>query len=202
MYKLITLFLITLSAQLLMAQTSYTITPVDFIFSPSELTVNVGDTLFFDGSATHPVQQVSENNWNNNIVEPLDNGFVFSSGVGSFIAEEAMTYYYVCTNHGSSGMKGEITATTATNALTQEALKVDIYPVPVLKGQPLYIRSNYDASEKINLIIYNSIGVQLLEQSHRTRSTMAINTNDLKTGIYLLQIKGGNKTATQRFVVE
>jgi len=92
------------------AQTSHTIYSSNyFVFSPSTLTVDVGDTINFLLNGTHDAVEVDQSTWMANDSTP-NGGFNFpvGSGGGQFIVTNTQTYYYVCRPHASMGMKGEI----------------------------------------------------------------------------------------------
>ena len=75
-------------------------TPPGNIFEPSSVTCNVGDTIFFNLGGNHNAIEVSEENYNINNAEYLENGFDFGFGEQAyFIPNESRTYYYVCAPH-------------------------------------------------------------------------------------------------------
>jgi plastocyanin len=89
-------------------QSSHLITASDYMFfTPSELTIFEGDTVYFENLTTHNAVQVTEETYNNNGTESIPNGFELNSD--DFIEfSDAGTYYYVCTPHVEMGMKGII----------------------------------------------------------------------------------------------
>lgn len=88
--------------------TSHIIYASDYmIFSPSELTIIEGDTVYFENLTSHNAVEVSEETYNNNGIE--SNGG-FELYVDDFVVfEEAGIHYYVCTPHVQMNMKGKIT---------------------------------------------------------------------------------------------
>ena len=87
--------------------TSHVIYASDYmIFSPSELSINLGDTVYFENLISHNAVEVSEETYNNNGTTS-NGGFEFYSD--DYVEfEEVGTYYYVCTPHIQMGMKGKI----------------------------------------------------------------------------------------------
>src|SRR3989304_6853872 len=140
--KTILLFCILalLSATGLKSQTTHTVNENGFAYDPAVLNISLGDNVQFNGTATHPIVQVSEATWSENGATPLEGGFSFAEGTGTVTFNEAGTFYYVCTAHvASNGMKGQIVVSvpTALDDLTSVG-KYAIYPVP-LTGNELTI---------------------------------------------------------------
>jgi plastocyanin len=87
--------------------TSHTIYASDYlIFSPSELSINLGDTVYFENLSTHNAVEVSEETYNS-YGTASNGGFELYSD-GYVVFEEVGTHYYVCTPHVQMGMKGKI----------------------------------------------------------------------------------------------
>lgn len=89
--------------------TIHTITTPGFNFSPSTLTIALGDTIDFSIASAHNVLEVSQATWNANGNTPLPGGFSLPFGGGTLILQSSGTYYYVCEPHAGGGMKGTIT---------------------------------------------------------------------------------------------
>ena len=102
------------------AATTHTVTNSGLTFSPSTLTINVGDTVVWNIGSSHNVVEVSQSTWNSNGNTPLTGGFSTPFGGGTVVFSSTGTHYYVCSPHASSGMKGTITVeqkTIRTNSL-------------------------------------------------------------------------------------
>ena len=90
------------------APTSYNILASGYMFfSPPDLTINLGDTIYFYNLTSHDAVEVSEETYINNGTES-NGGFELYSD-NYIVLEEVGTYYYVCTPHVEMGMKGNIT---------------------------------------------------------------------------------------------
>ncbi|MDT8323713.1 MAG: plastocyanin/azurin family copper-binding protein [Bacteroidota bacterium] len=94
--------------------TTHTITNSGFTFSPSSLTISVGDTVVFSIASSHNAVEVSQATWNSNGNTPLSGGFSVPFGGGTVIFSSAATHYYVCSPHASLGMKGVINVVQTT----------------------------------------------------------------------------------------
>ena len=111
MKKIYSTILLTIAA-FAMNATSYTITTSGFSYSPSTLTVTVGDVVTISASGTHPLAEVSQTTWNANGTATLSTGFGNKTSSYTFTISSTNSIYYVCTNHVGSGMKGQITVST------------------------------------------------------------------------------------------
>jgi plastocyanin len=101
--------------------TSHTVTNVGTTFSPSTLTITLGDTVQFVIDPTmHNAVQVSQATWNVNGTTS-NGGFVLPLGGGTVVLTDTGPHYYVCTFHSFLGMKGMIIVhalTPTTSSLT------------------------------------------------------------------------------------
>jgi len=87
-----------------------TSTDGDMAFTPTDLTIAVGDTVRFVMSPTHNAIEVSQDTYDARGVAPLDGGFqVTFSETKEVTFTEAGTHYYVCTPHVLVDMVGTIT---------------------------------------------------------------------------------------------
>jgi plastocyanin len=84
-------------------------------FSPASITVQLGDNVTIQATASHPTTQVSESTWNANGTAPIGGGFTGQTSSFSFMITSLSTIYFVCENHVvSHNMKGKITVATTT----------------------------------------------------------------------------------------
>ena len=93
-------------------------------FDPAEITIDVGDTVHWVNlqSLAHTVTEVAEADYDSNTNNPLSGGF--SSGSPAAVDEFMFTfdtpgeYFYICTTHIASGMKGKITVSEPIPSMT------------------------------------------------------------------------------------
>jgi plastocyanin/adenosine/AMP kinase len=105
-YNLIFFFILLFSQ---LNATNYSIaTTAQHTYSPSSLTINVGDVVTISASNVHPLVQVDQSTWNVNGSAPLSNGWGTKTSNYSFTATTVTTIYFVCQNHVGLGMKGKI----------------------------------------------------------------------------------------------
>lgn len=104
--------------------TTHTISNSGLAFSPSNLTISVGDTVVFSLGGSHNAVEVSQSTWSAGGNTPLSGGWSVGFGGGTVIFTSAATHYYVCSPHASLGMKGVITVeqtSITTGALAQSS---------------------------------------------------------------------------------
>ena len=106
LYTLVVLFFPFIS--IAQSPTSHNVDASDYnVFSPSDLTINLGDTVYFENLGSHNAVEVSEETYNSDGTASNGGFELYSDGYVVF--EEVGTYYYVCTPHVQMGMKGTIT---------------------------------------------------------------------------------------------
>ena len=78
-------------------------------FNPDTLECFVGDTITINLGGYHNAVEVDDSTWMSNGINS-NGGFNIPLGTpsGSFVIDQAKTYYYVCTPHVTLGMKGVI----------------------------------------------------------------------------------------------
>ena len=167
--------------------TTWTITNSGFTFSPSTITITVGDDVIFTLEGIHNAVEVSQSTWNANGNTVIPGGFQTLLGGGLVPAEKLAvgTHYYVCGPHSSEGMKGVIIVQTSSDiGDILEGINLSVYPNP--SNNMITIKCGY------NLIgdqyyITDQKGRPLLK-GKLTDETTPIDISQLNSGIYLLQI--------------
>jgi plastocyanin len=130
--------------------TTWIITNSGSTFSPSAITITVGDDVTFNLASIHNAVEVSQATWNANGSTKLTGGFETPFGGGQVPSSQlgVGTHYYVCANHVSSGMKGTIVVQNATG-IEENRLSSDlsIYPNPSLISVTIKANENRIGSE-------------------------------------------------------
>jgi plastocyanin len=176
------------------SQQTFTITTSGFQFVPANLTITEGDTVLFNALSGHPIREVSLSTWNAN--GSTSNGGFNNVMPGTKIKfNTAGTYYYVCQNHFSMGMKGQINVQAA-NTIDEEVANVSVkaYPSPVISDLNLVLDLNQ--SEELSIEIFNIIGEQVYSKGETTfyagKNTLSIDFSDLCNGAYFVKVIGKN----------
>lgn len=207
MKKTFIVLLITLTATSISFSTTYTITDSGFSFTPSSLTINIGDAVNFVLGSNHTVREVSQATWNANGTTS-NGGFDLPNGGGIVVFNQARAYYYVCVPHASLGMKGTITV-TATDVKTMSEITPNNfilnqnYPNPF--NPSTSITYSLPNTGHITLEVFNMIGQKvatLIDGIENAGShQIQFNANKIASGIYFYRIQFNSLTLTKRMLL-
>ncbi len=208
MKKTIIFILIMVVSTTISFSTTHTIVNSGFTFSPSSLTVSVGDTINFLLAAVHTAREVNEAAWNANETT-TNGGFDLPNGGGTIVLSQAGTYYYICVPHASLGMKGTITVNTATDVKPLDDISPDNfvlmqnYPNPF--NPATTISFSLPSKTFVSLIVFNAQGKEVailvneeLPAGYYSRKWNGIN---LSSGVYFYRIKAGQFIETKKLIL-
>ena len=182
------------------SQTTHTVNINGLSFVPANLSIILGDTVFFNGNANHPIVQVSSDTWNTNQNTPLSGGFSFSSGVGKIALDSLATYYYICQNHYLSGMKGKIIVSEATSLNYIEQTEFTLFPNP-LRGNNLNISSDKLSIANLKIEIFDITGKPVsFVKKQVSNKQISMDCSKLNSGIYFIQFIDNSIVYTSKFV--
>lgn len=194
MMKKMLLFILLFTMGIASFGKTWRITTSGFTFSPSTLTINVGDSVDFSIASIHTVQEVNLNTWNANDITPLPGGFSTPLGGGLILPNKLTvgTHYYVCTVHvGSTGMKGTIIVQNSTGINPNKTENnISIYPNPT--SSIIHFNLNIPNPQKALLKIFNLTG-QILMESQIKNGENNIDLGSLSGGLYYLIIISNKK---------
>jgi plastocyanin len=182
-----------------------------FTFSPANITINFGDTVVFTLGSNHNAVEVSQATYNANGSTALSGGFSTNFGGGTVLPTllSVGTHYYVCTPHATVGMKGTINVvqnTTGVSDLLTSAPRLQIYPNPA-KNQ-LSIRYSAISSTKIEVRLYSLSGVLSADlfsgiiNTGNFEKSFDLNSFNLSSGVYALEILAGDRKEFQMIFIE
>jgi len=185
----------------LAAQTSHDVTASGSSFSPSNLTITVGDEVVWTNtSGSHNVDGL--------ISKFPFNPVSFGNAVGTgwtykFTFNTAGTYDYQCDIHGAMGMTGKITVNpktvTSNQKLADGAGKILLYPNPASQYIQILFPGNYDAIDLIK--IYSITGTAIDEKTFtENQESLRFDISQLKNGIYFMEISSGNQRNVLKFI--
>ena len=186
--------------------TKHTITNSGFTFSPSTLTINVGDTVIFTLASAHNALEVSKATYDAN-GNTSNGGFTVPFGGGTVIFKNAGIFYFVCEPHASLGMKGIITVSTPAgiNTLSTGNTFVEVYPNPASDYMTISYSLDSKANVTIKLIDAEGRNVSGIVSEARTpgtwEETYAIN-NLVKPGLYFLTIQYGSQLFVKKVIIK
>ena len=203
MFSLCSIMLLIFFPNVMNSQTLHTVEVSNFVFTPANLTIDVGDT----------VRWVNIQGLHNVIA---DDGS-FTSGAASsdaWVYENVFTASgdnpYYCVVHGNAGgvgMSGVITVQTPTGVLSNNIVPKEFelkpnYPNPF--NPSTNIQYNVSESGKIKLAIYNSLGeeVALLVNGIVEAGfyDVTFSATNLPSGIYFYRLQGNDYTQTKKMI--
>lgn len=191
--QLLTMLLMSLSISLT-AQTSVSVVASGMSFVPSQVNINVGDTVhWFNTGGTHNVNGTLGTHPNN--PEPFGNE-IGAGWTYSYVFTIPGSYDYHCDFHFGSGMTGVVfveDVSTSVDASDSELVS-SVFPVPADEFVVLQLEEGALAKyPQMQLIVYDQLGREkeqrLLGQSDRHE----INVSNLHSGLYLFQLIDNNE---------
>ena len=203
--KKITLILVTILLLLftgnMFSQTVHTVVLTNNIFTPSTLTITVGDT----------VRWINEQGFHNVVAD--DNSF--TSGAPSsdpWVYEFKFTtvgnFGYFCEVHVGSGMTGVIIVENATSVNNDEITVEDFelkqnYPNPFNPSTKIsfVIPTGGLVSLKVFNVLGNEIATLLNDQLFAGAHTVLFNADGLSSGIYFYALTVNGFTKTKEMVL-
>ena len=208
MKKAITSLLIILATTSISFSTTHTITNSGFTFSPSSLTINIGDTVKFVLESIHSAREVDEATWNANGTTS-NGGFDLPDGGGIVILNQTGTHYYVCTHHVSIGMKGTITVNAITDVKTINGIIPDNfilmqnYPNPFNPTTTISFSLPYKSfvSLKVFDLLGREVATLVNEQKPAGTYTQKWNAQNFTSGIYFYRLQAGNYIETKKLIL-
>lgn len=173
---------------------TWIITNSGFTFTPSTLTITVGDSVNFSITSIHIVQEVSQSTWNANNITPLSGGFSTPFGGGLVLPAKLTvgTHYYVCTEHvAATGMKGTIVVQNRTDINSNKTdNNILIYPNPT--NSIIHFNLNISEPQQALLNIFNMAGQKFMEYQVQNGEN-SIDLRSLSDGVYYLIITSNKK---------
>jgi len=202
-YSVILLSILAIS----MKATSYTITTSGLSYSPSTLTVTVGDVVTISASGTHPLAEVSQATWNANGTATLSTGFGNKTSTYTFTITAATDIYYVCTNHVGSGMKGKIIVSTVGIKEQNESIaNVSLFPNPA-KDQ-FSVKFNSTENGNVTVKLYSICGQEIESLVVNKDFNAGVTTlnfdlqNRIPAGVYFVQLNYSSKKVTKKLIID
>jgi plastocyanin len=154
-------------------------------YTPSTLTIEMGDTVKFAIGSMHDAVEVSKEIWDANEASPLIGGFQLPKGGGIILPAQlaAGTHYYVCTPHVTLGMKGSIVVLGPTTIPDPQFPLISLFPNPA--NDQLTVKTIAELTGS-DYIIFDGNGKQVSTGKLENKETN-INLNGLINGIYFIQ---------------
>ncbi len=181
------------------AQTSYTVEVTSNVYTPSSLTINMGDTVvWINKQGFHNVNGTQTTFPNNpeSFGNSTAQGWTFSH-----VFNKSGTYNYQCDPHVSFGMTGKVEVTTATSIkdLTARMNEILVYPNPA--KEKIYISLDNPENTDIAVQIYSLTGTMLKHSTFLySNSPVEMDISNLKKGAYFIRIESLGVGQIAKFV--
>jgi plastocyanin len=162
-------------------------------FSPSTVTITLGDTVQFTIDGSHNAVEISKATWDSNGTTSLAGGFSVSNGGGTVLPAKLTvgTHYYICTPHASLGMKGTIIVKSPNGISENQSLSpISIFPSPAID----FITVKGSNTLGVAYSIFSLDGKQVLSGKLQHQET-GITLNGLAVGTYYFMAEGIERKA-------
>lgn len=182
-----------------LAQSKHFVDVTNNVFTPKELTVQVGDTVvwvnkegFHNVNATTATYPSNPESFGNSTSQ----GWTFSH-----IFLTSGTYDYQCDPHVSVGMVGKVVVETTTQIedITAQIQPFFVYPNPA--NDKIYLSGNFTDVKNLTFQLYNLAGILKYKTTvSNANSVVEIDVSDLQSGSYFIQIENTTTTNVARFI--
>jgi len=190
-------FIVAISANSLIGQTTHNVAVINYSFSPADITINVGDKVIWTNTQ-------GNHNVNGTQTTFPSNPESFGNSLGSnwtfeHVFNTAGTYDYQCDPHAGFGMVGTVTVNLGTNAdkdMATEGMK--LYPNPATQYIDLLLSTK--SAKAVSIKVYSIIGKLIDQKVLGNIESYRYNLSGLKNGIYLMEINDGKKASVLKFL--
>lgn len=168
-----------------------------WMYVPSTINAQIGDTINIFASSSHPLIQVDSSTWQANGTTPLSGGWGTKTSDYTFIITQAEDIYFVCQFHVSSmNMKGSISVSGTPVGLSNKTYSNEINIFPNPGKNIIYIDSRRSEGEK-SIELFNIQG-KLVFSSNLSSKLLSVKVSEIGTaGNYLVKIFDHNNKATE-----
>jgi plastocyanin len=188
--------------------TTHTITTSGFAFSPSSITITLGDTVNFVLASIHNAREVSQATWNGNGTTS-NGGFDLPFGGGKVVLTQAGIHYYVCVPHASGGMKGTITVNPATGiepdngTIPANFSLMQNYPNPFNPETVISfsLPNRSYTSLKIFDVLGNEVAVLLVGDLSAGKYSYKWNAASFTSGVYFYRLETDSFIETKKLIL-
>lgn len=193
----LTLSIISLSLSAFATQ--FSITTPGFFYQPQVTNAAVGDTINIQASGTHPCVEVSQTTWTNNMSTPLAGGFGVQNSNFTYVITAPGTIYFVCQNHVSSGMKGQIVATASNVAEVIGSNNISLLSSSITTGLATVLNTT-GVNGTLEIFDMSGKRVDLIPVTSEVRQQVTV---ELQKGIFLYRfiMEGLKPSETARLFV-
>lgn len=173
--------------------TKHNIAVAEFSFTPSSLTIPLGDTIVFNWvNGTHTATSTSVPAGAAPFDAPISSGSV----ILTYVPTKVGNYTYICTPHSSMGMTGSFSVTFPTS-ITQGNMPVfSLSPNPARNNVQVQLSDN-QVPTRVSII--NIIGKELYYGVYT--GIASINVENLPNGVYFIKSETLSRSYIQKLIV-
>ena len=181
--------------------TIHNITAEDFAFRPTNLNVMVGDTIIWswvsgEHTTTSDLVPAGADSW--------DQIIDFSTADFSYIVAVPGTYTYHCIPHQSMGMMGTFVAsgTTAIEKSTFSSIRFSVFQnnesnsIVLKSGESLQLPVEFRLMDLSGRTVYSKSSIEFKDGSR-----LEFYPGSLTNGIYLVELRSGNRREVKRIIL-
>lgn len=206
MRKIYSIILFTLCALYFKAAT-FTVSISGTSYTPSSLTVSVGDVVTIAASSSHPLVEVDQTTWNASGNTPSGSGFGTKTSAYTFTVTSAGTIYYVCQFHASMGMKGQIIVNSATNVTEQAFNSANLLLFPNPATDRFTVKFSTIEKIKLTAKLYSVCGQNMGElftkEFNPGQNAVRIELEQpVAPGVYFVEFMSDKQKFVKRIVIE
>jgi len=171
-----------------------------WMYVPSTINAQIGDTINISASISHPLIQVDSSTWQANGTTPLSGGWGTKTTDYTFIITQVEDIYFICQNHATqsitSPMKGVIYVSGTTVGLSKKEpdYQINIFPNP---GKNVIYIDSRGSENKERIEIFNIQG-KLVFSSQLSRTLLSVKASEIgSVGNYLVKLYDFKNKATE-----
>lgn len=176
-------------------------------YTPSFVTVAVGDVVQFGNSTTYPCAQVSQATWLANGTTTLAGGFgVQTSSYQFTVTASTGTVYFVCTTKvATNGTKGIVQLGSPSgltnNHYTQQ--HITLFPNPVKDKINITVPAEFEnANFKLFALNGQELDIVAEKDLSNTTNSFSLNFSPMITnGVYFLEVVSGSERIYKKIVI-
>lgn len=190
------LFIITLTLSSWAYAATFDISISGLSYTPAVTHVQIGDTVNIMASDNHPAVQTSSADWIAGTPTALGSGWGEKTANFSVVISSNDTIFFMCKNHGGSGMKAMIVADPSNFVIPWLPAPMS-FANPVTEGK---LKFNLSIEKELAIELYTMNGQQVLHSKiYGTDPQLQLR---VVPAIYILKIREEDLITTHRLIVE
>lgn len=173
--------------------TKHNIAVAEFSFTPSSLTIPLGDTIVFNWvNGTHTATSTSVPPGAAPFDAPISSGSV----ILTYVPTKVGYYAYICTPHSSMGMTGSFSVTFPTGVSQTNLPAFNLSPNPARTNVQVQLSDNQSLTR---VSIVNIIGKELYYGVFTGSANISV--ENLPDGVYFIKAETLTKSYVQKLIV-